>query len=290
MDVVNITYTGACALPTVSPLCAKLEGYWQQEWEAKKDARVADWALMDSPLPTLLLTLAYLVFVRLVPVMMEKRKAFELRTSMAVYNLAMVIFNLYMMLEFYGSTRHLSNRFCLPIDYSNDPQAVRLAHVCWYYYISKLLEFTDTVMFILRKKNGQVTFLHVYHHSTMFMLWYIGVKWVAGGLSWFGACLNCGIHVIMYLYYFLAGLGPGFRKYLWWKKYMTTFQLTQFFICLVHGIYSFYNRCDFPFGIQIAYCIYISSHVALFGNFYKKAYLKKTPQSATAKQNGVKTE
>lgn len=34
---------------------------------------------------------------------------------------------------------------------------------------------------ILRKKNDQVTFLHVYHHLSVFALWWIGVKWVAGG-------------------------------------------------------------------------------------------------------------
>ena len=37
------------------------------------------------------------------------------------------------------------------------------------------------LFFILRKKNDQVTFLHVYHHASMFFLWWIGVKWVAGG-------------------------------------------------------------------------------------------------------------
>ena len=39
----------------------------------------------------------------------------------------------------------------------------------------------DTFFFILRKKNNQISFLHVYHHATMFPLWWIGVKWVAGG-------------------------------------------------------------------------------------------------------------
>lgn len=29
----------------------------------------------------------------------------------------------------------------------------------------------------------------------------------------------------MYLYYFLAGLGPEFKKYLWWKKYLTMMQI-----------------------------------------------------------------
>ena len=45
--------------------------------------------------------------------------------------------------------------------------------------------------------------------------------------AWLGACVNSGIHVIMYSYYLLAGLGPNFRKFLWWKRYMTTFQLVS---------------------------------------------------------------
>lgn len=37
------------------------------------------------------------------------------------------------------------------------------------------------VFFILRKKNRQLTFLHVYHHATMIFNWWAGVKYVAGG-------------------------------------------------------------------------------------------------------------
>jgi len=37
------------------------------------------------------------------------------------------------------------------------------------------------VFFMLRKKNSQITFLHLYHHSTMPILWYIGVKYAPGG-------------------------------------------------------------------------------------------------------------
>ena len=56
-----------------------------------------------------------------------------------------------------------------------------MASVIWWYYFSKIIELLDTVFFILRKKNNQITFLHVYHHSTMVPLWWIGVKWYAGG-------------------------------------------------------------------------------------------------------------
>lgn len=57
----------------------------------------------------------------------------------------------------------------------------QVAAALWWYFVSKGVEYLDTVFFILRKKFNHVTFLHVYHHCTMFTLWWIGIKWVAGG-------------------------------------------------------------------------------------------------------------
>ena len=45
----------------------------------------------------------------------------------------------------------------------------------------------------------------------------------------FGPLCNSIIHVFMYLYYGLAALGPKYRKFTWWKKYMTTMQLVRYF-------------------------------------------------------------
>lgn len=64
----------------------------------------------------------------------------------------------------------------------------QIVKAIWWYYVSKLIEFLDTIFFILRKKEKQLTFLHVYHHSTMFILWWIGVKWVpSGSCKWEGS-------------------------------------------------------------------------------------------------------
>lgn len=57
----------------------------------------------------------------------------------------------------------------------------QIARALWWYYMSKLIELMDTVFFVLRKKDNQLTYLHVYHHSTMFFFWWIGIRWVAGG-------------------------------------------------------------------------------------------------------------
>jgi len=72
----------------------------------------------------------------------------------------------------------------------------QIAKAIWWFYFSKLLEFIDTIFFVLRKKNGQISFLHVYHHATMFPIWWIGVKWVPGGQGrWWCFRLICPKYV-----------------------------------------------------------------------------------------------
>ena len=75
----------------------------------------------------------------------------------------------------------------------------------------------------------------------MVPLWWIGIKWYAGGvckleygpgnycplIAFFSALCNSIVHVVMYLYYFLSAFGDTFRKFLWWKKYLTMFQLVS---------------------------------------------------------------
>jgi phosphatidylglycerophosphate synthase len=51
---------------------------------------------------------------------------------------------------------------------------------------------------------------------------------VAGGHSTFFALLNTFVHIIMYFYYMVSAMGPRYQKYIWWKKYLTTFQMVNF--------------------------------------------------------------
>jgi len=61
--------------------------------------------------------------------------------------------------------------------------STQMASVCWVYYFSKYIELSETLLFILRKKFNQISFLHVYHHTSMLFVWWCGVKYVAGGQS-----------------------------------------------------------------------------------------------------------
>ena len=57
---------------------------------------MADWPLMQSPFPTLLLCLGYLAMCYVGPRIMARREAFELKRVLIGYNMLMVVLSAYM--------------------------------------------------------------------------------------------------------------------------------------------------------------------------------------------------
>ena len=54
------------------------------------------------------------------------------------------------------------------------------------------------------------------------------------GHGTFYVIINSFVHVVMYTYYLVAALGPEFKKYLWWKKYVTVLQIVSLMIKIAH--------------------------------------------------------
>ncbi|XP_065647623.1 very long chain fatty acid elongase 4 isoform X2 [Hydra vulgaris] len=242
-----------------------------------ESSQVQDWPIVRSLYPTLSLCIFYLIFVCTFGLrIMKNFEPFQLKWILVVYNAFITVLNLHIFLELLLGMIDANYSWpCQPIRSTDDPKELRIASALWWYYISKLIEFLDTVFFVLRKKDSQLTFLHIYHHSTMPILWWIGIKWVPGGSSAHAAILNAFIHIIMYFYYGMAALGPQYQKYLWWKKYLTQMQLIQFTIALVMGCLIINMDCDFPRWMSWALVFYMSSFLILFSNFYIQAYIKR---------------
>lgn len=254
----------------------------------QSDPRVKNWFLLGDPLPNLCIWLTYMCSLFIVPHLMKHRKPFELKQVLFLYNVVMVILSIYMAYEFtVSAVLGQYSLLCQPVDYSDSPVALRMASVSWVFYFSKVIELLDTLFFMLRKKNNQVSFLHVYHHSTMIWNWWLGANYIPGGQSFFNGAINSSVHVVMYSYYALTTFGPRIQPYLWWKKYITQLQLTQFVIVLVHTSYNlfFEKDCKFPkvfLWMVFGYCL---SLIVLFSNFYYSAY-KKHRQSVCKQKNG----
>lgn len=263
-------------------------------WIKDADPRVEDWLLMSSPLPQAIILGFYVYFVTFLgPKLMENRKPFELKKAMITYNFSIVLFSVYMCYEFIMSGWGTGYSFrCDIVDYSQSPTALRMVRTCWLYYFSKFIELLDTIFFILRKKNSQVTFLHVFHHTIMPWTWWFGVKFAAGGLGTFHAFLNTAVHVVMYSYYGLCALGPGYQKYLWWKKYLTSLQLIQFVLTTIHiGQFFFTEDCKYQFPIFVYIIMsYGCIFLVLFLHFWYRAYTQGQRLPKTVKHGICKNK
>jgi len=265
--------------------------YWYRDlMDNRSDPRVKDWPLMSSPFPTMAMCVFYAYFSKsLAPKLMANRKPMDLRQILVIYNLFQTIFSAWIFYEYLqsGWLSHYSLK-CQPVDYSNSPLAMRMAATCWWYYIAKFTEFFDTMFFILRKKNEHVSTLHVIHHGCMpFSVW-LGMKFAPGGHSTFFAMLNSFVHIVMYFYYMVAAMGPKYQKFIWWKKYLTTFQMVQFVAIFTHQFQLLFRECDYPKGFMVWIGLHGVMFLFLFSDFYKSKYtsLKNKTKKIVQNQNG----
>lgn len=109
------------------------------------------------------------------------------------------------------------------------------AMLCYFYFLNKFADLTETMFFLLKKSWRQISHLHLYHHVAMVICCYIDLSvqpgiwkfnwlgrcqnnwvhniWIScvtttilGGLSMYMLLFNTLVHVVMYSYYFLSSL------------------------------------------------------------------------------------
>ncbi|KZS92956.1 GNS1/SUR4 membrane protein [Sistotremastrum niveocremeum HHB9708] len=161
------------------------------------------------------------------------------------------------------------------------------------YYI-KYLELIDTVFLALKKKP--LAFLHVFHHSATALLCFTQLNGKTS-VSWVPIVLNLTVHVAMYYYYYATA---GGRK-IWWKKYLTSMQITQFVIDLFVVYFASYSyfvssyfrdilpargSCSGTESAAIFGCALLTSYLFLFIHFYIQTYKKPASAKGKGKANG----
>jgi len=191
--------------------------------------------------------------------------------SMILYNAVQVLLNGWMVYRILDAVLFRGHPFIGGPIYLVDTGA---SYAVWVHYLNKYLEFMDTFFMVLRGKMDQVSFLHVYHHTSIAWAWWFGLKLYPGGDIYFGALLNSWIHVMMYSYYTLSLLKISCP----WKKYLTQAQLIQFLSVLVYTSCSLYRMKDGNWRHYAACSIQTFEMISLFVlfmHFYSKAYSKK---------------
>ncbi|KAG8197652.1 hypothetical protein JTE90_001581 [Oedothorax gibbosus] len=219
----------------------------------------------------------YVMFVTWVgPALMKNRKPFDLQKILISYNLAQMAVNgvlVYQLLQF---GYEIWDDRCMVQQSSRYPYIVKCSKkLMWYTYLVKLADSLDTVFFVLRKKNNQISFLHVFHHVVVWVLNHSYLKYIQIGYYLLvTVAINNFVHVIMYFYYALAAIGPSMRKYLWWKKYLTLLQMIQFLVILTYISIGFITGCEKLGAEEIAMATFLGLLVILFMNFYRKSFKK----------------
>lgn len=189
------------------------------------DPKLADWPLMGGPCMPLFVLLCYLAIVHQgqtvvgTPLTTAGRShhrrghhhhhhhIFDLKHFvqrplfgylLVLYNIAMAALNAWIAGELvYCAVRRRYNFLCQTVyTGTDDPYETRIAEAIWWYFASKGFELLDTVFIILKRKSAQLTFLHCYHHSSMFAVWWVAAKFVPGGSALTAALVNCVVHVV----------------------------------------------------------------------------------------------
>jgi len=144
----------------------------------------------------------------------------------------------------------------------------------WYFYLSKYVEFIDTIFLIVRGKD--VSWLHYLHHIGAPINMGI-IYWSRIEAGWIFSLLNGIIHTLMYGYYGVTSLGyrvPGL-----FKMTLTTLQIAQF----LTGFTILYFYASVPCWAASAErmmawwytYLYVGTVLVLFVSFYVKTYIMK---------------
>lgn len=243
--------------------------------ERARDPRTIGWLYSGNPVPIHLILALYVYFVKYRgPEWMRDRKPMALVGVMRVYNVAMVALNFGFMVFFFKNTYMRGNYswLCTGIDYKSTAQSLTVLNACWWYLHVRMAEFLDTVFFVLRKKNSQVSRLHVIHHCIVVWNGWVGLTFGAEGQIMICICINCMVHVIMYSYYFLSSFGPAVQRYLWWKRYLTQMQIVQLAFFVVYSIVPMVYECNYPRVMLWIGFVQALLLLLLFCNFYINAY------------------
>eukprot|EP00999_Lentomonas_sp_LEN2_P002810 NODE_678_length_1270_cov_91.937883_g639_i0.p1 GENE.NODE_678_length_1270_cov_91.937883_g639_i0~~NODE_678_length_1270_cov_91.937883_g639_i0.p1 ORF type:complete len:312 (+),score=10.32 NODE_678_length_1270_cov_91.937883_g639_i0:125-1060(+) len=270
----------------------QVESWYSYAWTDLRDLRSDNLPTMSSGLYPLIFVGLYLLTAAVGRLVVSRMKPYGksnpepgwIKPTMMLYNLFTVLLSAYMA---YGLLTEILFNGVLwwgnTMDWTSGGN--RALWFVYVYYMSKYVEFSDTLFMLLRRKPGQITFLHVYHHASMCGIWWVASRFGGGADNVSPPLLNCVVHVIMYSYYLITGMGIQVPPAL--KRGLTKLQLIQFGFAIwfaVMGWYSVVQRgVNYPRWMTELQMVYMSSLVLFFLNFYRQSY-RKRPLSKPKRQ------
>ena len=156
-----------------------------QSMERYADPRTANLPLMSSPWPLIFVCAIYVTIGKTVNV--DLLPDLNLRKPLLIHNFFMISLNFILLAIFVIFCEPWQYNFtCGELTYSDSEFIITQLSYC--FFISKLLDFLDTTLLILRKKKDHLSNLHIIHHGLMPIVCWIGAKYFPGSNSWLALC------------------------------------------------------------------------------------------------------
>ncbi|KAB2098589.1 hypothetical protein ES319_A01G248800v1, partial [Gossypium barbadense] len=163
----------------------------------------------------------------------------------------------------FSQVPNFKNLVCFPRGTSPSGPLFFWAYI---FYLSKIVEFIDTLLIILSGSMKRLSFIHGYHHSMVVIMCYICLESAQSSVPMV-LVTNCVVHVVMYTYYLLCTLGMHPK----WKKIVKDFQLVQFRLSfLIMAVVVFYHFTASGCSGILSWCFngaFIVSLLYLFSTF-----------------------
>ncbi|XP_058833221.1 elongation of very long chain fatty acids protein 4-like [Topomyia yanbarensis] len=265
-----------------------LENFYTFLIDDLADKRTDNLPFLHSPMWPVSILLLYFGAVYIwVPNYMKNHKPFELRNFMIGYNLFQVVACYLLIRHFFkhGWTFDYLYSCKLP-DYSNDSKSIGFMYGSYFNYVIKTIELIETVLFALRKKQSQISFLHVYHHACTFCIAWIFAKYVGGSMLTYTIIVNSTVHMFMYSYYLIAIFSKQLPfKLSGVKKFITVFQIVQLISILANVGFAMRRSCPMPPTLIFIYLPYMLILLSMFFSFYVRTY--KMNNNALGKVVGI---
>ncbi|KAI9106084.1 polyunsaturated fatty acid elongation enzyme [Phlyctochytrium arcticum] len=279
---------GQKTAPFLDPLEAQLVAFAKskfpaaasfcQTWLANHQSVHAAKLPLMNPFHVLVIVLAYFAMVFGGKLVMSGLGKFEAKKLTLAHNLFLLSLSGYMCVEILKEARRM-NYDVVGNPANESKSGFPMAKLVWLFYVSKIFEFVDTMIMVLKKNHRQISFLHVYHHFSIFTVWWLVTYWAPTGEAYFSAALNSFIHVVMYGYYFC--MGAGIRQVAFVKRYITSMQMTQFCCMMGQAVYNMYasysGKADtvvrppghktYPIALSTLLFWYMWTMLGLFANY-----------------------
>lgn len=121
-----------------------------------------------------IITLIYLHVVLISgPIYMRKREPINVTIWLRLYNIYQIIIcGIYVVRGFQLGFDFSRLCRCSKFEFLTEQQRLEIYFGVWAFLGLRLLEYVETIFFVMRKKFKQASFLHIFHHiGSVFMVW-----------------------------------------------------------------------------------------------------------------------